>query len=124
MNMKKKLIVIREQAIKEAKLADDKLKKSQKLATEDFLEKAKNRLQIEFNKNHSASLIEISFEPQADKDSNLIKKLYEENLLNEEYLIILCEKEGIKVDISKSGVWYPSFTFSIDFEKEKTIYIL
>ena len=106
MNMRDELMALREKAINSPE------------KTEAFFRLAKQRLRNKFNSNPEVERVSESFYPQ---DLDLIRNLYENRLLDEEYLKSLCESEGIDVNILGDGTWYPSFTFTINLvEKEKS----
>lgn len=116
MNMRDELMALREKAINspEKIAAAD----ARKIQTEAFFRLAKQRLRNKFNSNPEVERVSESFYPQ---DLDLIRNLYENRLLDEEYLKSLCESEGIDVNILGDGTWYPSFTFTINLvEKEKS----
>lgn len=98
--------------IKEKTNHEDKQPLTSKEGTEYFLYKIIKKFRDKQEENRAITNLEISFEPRKIGDLNLIKYLYDYQLIDENYLKELCQINGIQVIIYPSEVWYPTFHFS------------
>lgn len=104
------------------KTLDDlrRAKEKQMAPTENFLNRAMQRLEMQASANVYSAFLSTSFQPTSDKDYELIKNLHENCLIDEAYLKELCEKEGIEIQIFPEDQGLPTYEFSIDFNKTKS----